>query len=156
MHKNTDKKSWIISSCSGYFSQNLREYGESVLHFPAKQHKNWLFYCFLHALHCSGQNRKSHAIPRKTETAWFFENVSWRRVRDSNPRALADNCISSAARYDHFDNSPACQFKCIFIIPQVCCKSKSFLKIVIFHKIPPFFGCKTIRSVFFEKTLLVS
>lgn len=26
---------------------------------------------------------------------------------DSNPRALADNRISSAARYDHFDNSPS-------------------------------------------------
>ena len=25
---------------------------------------------------------------------------------DSNPRALADNRISSAARYDHFANSP--------------------------------------------------
>ena len=31
----------------------------------------------------------------------------WRRVWDSNPRALADNRISSAARYDHFDNSPS-------------------------------------------------
>ena len=34
---------------------------------------------------------------------WIFR---WRRVWDSNPRALADNRISSAARYDHFDNSP--------------------------------------------------
>ena len=30
----------------------------------------------------------------------------WRRRWDSNPRALADNRISSAARYDHFDTSP--------------------------------------------------
>ncbi len=36
----------MISSCSDYFSQNLRKYGEPVLHFPAKQHKNRLFYCF--------------------------------------------------------------------------------------------------------------
>ena len=35
---------------------------------------------------------------------WIFR---WRRVWDSNPRALADNRISSAARYDHFDNSPS-------------------------------------------------
>lgn len=46
LHKNTNKKSWMISSCSDYFSQNLRKYGEPVLHFPAKQHKNRLFYCF--------------------------------------------------------------------------------------------------------------
>ena len=31
---------------------------------------------------------------------------SKRRQWDSNPRALADNRISSAARYDHFDMSP--------------------------------------------------
>lgn len=35
---------------------------------------------------------------------WIFR---WRRVWDSNPRALADNSISSRARYDHFDNSPS-------------------------------------------------
>ena len=34
---------------------------------------------------------------------WIFR---WRRVWDSNPRALADNRISSAARYDHFDTLP--------------------------------------------------
>ena len=32
----------------------------------------------------------------------FFKRRQW----DSNPRALADNRISSAARYDHFDISP--------------------------------------------------
>ena len=32
--------------------------------------------------------------------------LCWRRRWDSNPRALADNRISSAARYDHFDTSP--------------------------------------------------
>ena len=32
--------------------------------------------------------------------------VDWRRRWDSNPRALSDNRISSAARYDHFDTSP--------------------------------------------------
>ena len=31
----------------------------------------------------------------------------WRRRWDSNPRALADNLISSQARCDHFDTSPA-------------------------------------------------
>ena len=30
----------------------------------------------------------------------------WRRVRDSNPRAIARKLISSQPRYDHFDNSP--------------------------------------------------
>lgn len=30
----------------------------------------------------------------------------WRKRWDSNPRALADNSISSRARYDHFDTSP--------------------------------------------------
>ena len=30
----------------------------------------------------------------------------WRKRWDSNPRALADNRISSAARYDHFDTLP--------------------------------------------------
>ena len=31
---------------------------------------------------------------------------TWRSGWDSNPRALADNLISSQARYDHFDTSP--------------------------------------------------
>ena len=30
----------------------------------------------------------------------------WRKRWDSNPCALADNRISSAARYDHFDTLP--------------------------------------------------
>ena len=30
----------------------------------------------------------------------------WRKRWDSNPRALSDNRISSAARYDHFDTLP--------------------------------------------------
>ncbi len=30
----------------------------------------------------------------------------WRRRWDSNPRTLAGDRISSAARYDHFDTSP--------------------------------------------------
>ena len=30
----------------------------------------------------------------------------WRKRWDSNPRALADNLISSQARYDHFDTLP--------------------------------------------------
>ncbi len=32
--------------------------------------------------------------------------LSWRKRWDSNPRALADNRISSAARCDHFDTLP--------------------------------------------------
>ena len=84
---------------------------------------------------------KSHAISNKIETAWLFEKT-WRRVWDSNPRALSDNCISSAARYDHFDNSPN---RCIrtvrfngdttlCIISHFTKKSKLFLKIVLVHK----------------------
>ena len=30
----------------------------------------------------------------------------WRKRWDSNPRALADNLISSQSRYDHFDTAP--------------------------------------------------
>ena len=84
---------------------------------------------------------KSHAISNKIETAWLFEKT-WRRVWDSNPRALSDNCISSAARYDHFDNSPN---RCIrtvrfngdttlCIISHFTKKSKLFLKIVFVNK----------------------
>ena len=36
--------------------------------------------------------------------------LSWRRRWDSNPRALADNLISSQARCDHFDTSPYIHF----------------------------------------------
>ena len=36
----------------------------------------------------------------------MFTGFSWRRVRDSNSRGVAPNRISSAARYDHFDNPP--------------------------------------------------
>ena len=35
--------------------------------------------------------------------------LRWRRRWDSNPRAPEGNCISSAARYDHFDTSPQIQ-----------------------------------------------
>ncbi len=31
---------------------------------------------------------------------------TWRRGRDSNPRAVARKLISSQPRYDHFDTSP--------------------------------------------------
>ena len=40
---------------------------------------------------------------------WIFR---WRRVWDSNPRALADNRISSQARYDHFDTAPYMLNRC--------------------------------------------
>ena len=61
---------------------------------------------------------------------------------DSNPRALSDNCISSAARYDHFDNSPnqsgtAVRFNgdtTLCIISHFARKSKLFFKIVLMHK----------------------
>ena len=44
----------------------------------------------------------------KKETNKLFRLVClfWRKRWDSNPRALADNRISSAARYDHFDTLP--------------------------------------------------
>ena len=50
-----------------------------------------------------GANAKKEKS-RNPHGYWIFR---WRRVWDSNPRALADNRISSAARYDHFDNSPS-------------------------------------------------
>ena len=49
-----------------------------------------------------GANAKKEKS-RNPHGYWIFR---WRRVWDSNPRALADNRISSAARYDHFANSP--------------------------------------------------
>ena len=58
----------------------------------------------------TAQNRVIFGAGTKKEKSrnphgyWIFR---WRRVWDSNPRALADNRISSAARYDHFDNSPS-------------------------------------------------
>lgn len=36
----------------------------------------------------------------------LYYSTTKRRVWDSNPRALADNLISSQARCDHFDTSP--------------------------------------------------
>ena len=36
--------------------------------------------------------------------------ATWRSGWDSNPRALADNLISSQARYDHFDTAPCINF----------------------------------------------
>ena len=75
---------------------------------------------------------------RNLEKSRFLKRKRW----DSNPRALADNCISSAARYDHFDNSPN---QCIRIVKSnddttLCIishftkKSKLFFKIVLVHK----------------------
>ena len=45
------------------------------------------------------KNRKKPANTR-------FTGFEWRSGWDSNPRALADNLISSQARYDHFDTAP--------------------------------------------------
>ena len=42
----------------------------------------------------------------KKDSAWLSSNGVWRKRWDSNPRALSDNCISSAARYDRFDTLP--------------------------------------------------
>ena len=52
--------------------------------------------------------RQTGTLPEKTEKAWnrLIPGLSWRRRWDSNPRALADNLISSQARYDHFDTAP--------------------------------------------------
>ena len=93
----------------------------------------------------TAQNRVIFGANAKKEKSrnphgyWIFR---WRRVWDSNPRALSDNCISSAARYDHFDNSPN---QCIRIVKSnddttLCIishftkKSKLFFKIVLVHK----------------------
>ncbi len=57
----------------------------------------------------TAQNRVIFGAGAKKEKSrnphgyWIFR---WRRVWDSNPRAREDYCISSAARYDRFDNSP--------------------------------------------------
>ena len=55
--------------------------------------------------------KKPHNFKQSRNCVAFWK--TWRRVWDSNPRALSDNCISSAARYDHFDNSPN---QCIRIV----------------------------------------
>ena len=58
--------------------------------------------CLISARALSGSNPfPSNEIPRQRR-GYFI----WRRRWDSNPRALADNRISSAARYDHFATSP--------------------------------------------------
>lgn len=49
---------------------------------------------------------ESHLNTRKrAPKGTLFLVRSW---WDSNPRALAGNRISSAARYDHFDTTPYC------------------------------------------------
>ena len=83
---------------------------------------------------------KSHTISNKVETAWLFEKMA--ESVGCEPTYPSDNCISSAARYDHFDNSPN---QCIRIVKSnddttLCIishftkKSKLFLKIVLVHK----------------------
>ena len=50
-------------------------------------------------------NKKRHGCLNPGDsTSMAF--VTWRKRWDSNPRALSDNRISSAARYDHFDTLP--------------------------------------------------
>lgn len=91
-----------------------------------------------------------HNIANKTKKPRNFKQnrncvafwKTWRRVWDSNPRALSDNCISSAARYDHFDNSPNQCIRTVrfngdttlCIISHFTKKSKLFFKIVLVHK----------------------
>ena len=62
---------------------------------------------------CTGQqsSRATHRQrpvqkDRKKPQKQPFLGLFWRKRWDSNPRALADNRISSAARYDHFDTLP--------------------------------------------------
>ena len=58
----------------------------------------------------------------------------WRSGWDSNPRALADNLISSQARYDHFDTAPdgdrAKLYPVPDIIPAAVEKIKQFIQII--------------------------
>mgnify|MGYP000507881398 CR=1 FL=1 len=82
---------------------------------------------------------KSHTISNKVETAWLFEKHGGEcGIRTHVPLRT----ISSAARYDHFDNSPN---QCIRIVKSnddttLCIisyftkKSKLFFKIVLVHK----------------------
>ena len=60
--------------------------------------------------------------------------ATWRSGWDSNPRALADNLISSQARYDHFDTAPdgdrAKPHPIPDIIPAAVEKIKQFIQIV--------------------------
>ncbi len=49
---------------------------------------------------------KSHLVFSHAKRPLRGLFTSWRKRWDSNPRALADNRISSAARYDHFDTLP--------------------------------------------------
>src|SRR5699024_8677222 len=59
-------------------------------------------YCRLFLFHLISPLLKK----KLTDEAACEHCVFWRRVWDSNPRAREDYCISSAARYDRFDNSP--------------------------------------------------
>ena len=84
--------------------------------------------------------KKPHNFKQSRNCVAFWK--TWRRVWDSNPRALSYNCISSAARYDHFDNSPNQWIRIVksnddttlCIISHFTKKSKLFFKIVLVHK----------------------
>ena len=56
----------------------------------------------------------------------------WRKRWDSNPRALADYRISSAARYDHFDTLPSQNVKLrkIFYHYPACRSSVTVIEIL--------------------------
>ena len=49
-------------------------------------------------------SRTKRATKLRYIPIWTY--LLWRRRWDSNPRALSDYRISSAARYDHFDTPP--------------------------------------------------
>ena len=51
----------------------------------------------------AGINFESNANKKSRLTTGF---LIWRRWRDSNPRTVARQLISSQPRYDHFDTSP--------------------------------------------------
>ena len=100
--------------------------------------------------------KKPHNFKQSRNCVAFWK--TWRRVWDSNPRALSDNCISSAARYDHFDNSPN---QCIRIVKSnddttLCIishftnKSKLFLKLYLCTNFISMFWWKLSHLLYFH------
>lgn len=88
------------------------------------------------------KNRAAKKIKENPHRAYPCAGL-WRRRWDSNPRALADNRISSAARYDHFDTSPCRKYA----ILRICHMISSAPRYDRFDTTPNMFNRKLLRKM---------
>ena len=117
---NFKPQSWSL--CAPFFIKSKLYFSTTLYclilrcRAPFGHHRTKFLYALLigrapqvrHHGHHFAELRPQSEQHTKKEIPWnhWGSRDLWRKRWDSNPRALADNLISSQARYDHFDTLP--------------------------------------------------